>query len=340
MYMLDRNVHVADRLPVSVLRTGAEALELPNAAELARRHGDRWLVIEASSPNGHVRSAGAPAAFWLCRRGKATVTLGDSTFQLEAGQWLWSEAGERLEVSTAGLRDASFVAIVAPQRLAARMHQRIAATPAVEPVIFAEHGNVETLFDRYDLDRIDRALLVSGSEWTLAEVGEAMLLRMLDRQRAFDAVIEKTSGRTMRHKRHLFARLNRVRTLVERGPVRDYSMRELASIAALSVWHFVRMFGQVYGETPHRFLTRIRLERASHLLATTDASIASVAERLGFENRCAFARLFRAHFGMPASVHRRQAKLAARTHAATDGVANAARRAPETVAIAANAARA
>src|SRR5687767_6409881 len=97
MYTLDRHVHVADRLPVSVLRTGTEPLELANAAELSRRHGDRWLVIEASSANGLVRATGAPAAFWLCRRGKATVALGDSTFQLEAGQWLVTEAGERLE---------------------------------------------------------------------------------------------------------------------------------------------------------------------------------------------------------------------------------------------------
>lgn len=319
MYTLDRAAtgpfhstdSITDRPLVTVLRAGIDPVDLASAAELSRRHGDRWLVIDGTAPNTVVRATGAPAILWLGRRGRVAITLNEGTFALDAGQYAVTEAGDRLEVASGTGRDSGFVALVPPARLAARLQQRITGAEAVEPVLLMQQGTAAALIDAFEQDRLERALVVASAEWMLSDLGEMMLMRLLDRQRAFEPAIDRTSGRTVRHKRHLYARLNRVQHLVAKGPVRDYSMRELADVAALSVWHFVRMYGQVYGETPHRFLTRVRLERAAALLASSDASIATVAERLGFENRCAFARLFRSHFGVPASVHRREARLAA-----------------------------
>ncbi|WP_228541971.1 AraC family transcriptional regulator [Nocardia sp. XZ_19_369] len=53
----------------------------------------------------------------------------------------------------------------------------------------------------------------------------------------------------------------------------------LADIAAevhLSVYHFIRVFREAIGETPHRFLTRLRIEQAQRLLSTTDLTVAGL----------------------------------------------------------------
>ena len=45
------------------------------------------------------------------------------------------------------------------------------------------------------------------------------------------------------------------------------SLPDVAALANLSPYHFLRVYKQTYGETPHEFLTRLRIERAKTLLA-------------------------------------------------------------------------
>ena len=307
MYAIDRGTASVDRLPVAVLRPAAEPLELPAAAELLRRHGERWTVIDAAG-GAVVRATHAPAMLWLGRRGQTTVHADGVAYGLAPGQFLVTEAGARLEAG--GTRDAACLALALPARATARIAQRVLGATPAEPVLFAGDGEAGELFATDELLRVERALANPGGEWAIADVAVALVARLLERQRRHDADLARTCGRTERHRRHLYARLNRVRLLVARGPLRDYTMRELAEAAHLSVWHFVRSFGRVFAETPHRYLTRIRLESAARMLAGSDESIARIAERHGFENRCAFARLFRAHFGVPASRHRRAQRQA------------------------------
>jgi AraC family transcriptional regulator len=82
----------------------------------------------------------------------------------------------------------------------------------------------------------------------------------------------------------------------------------LADIAAevhLSVYHFIRVFREATGETPHRFLTRLRIEQARRLLAGTDLTIERIAERCGFASPGSLSSAFRAHVGVRPSAYRK-----------------------------------
>ncbi len=84
----------------------------------------------------------------------------------------------------------------------------------------------------------------------------------------------------------------------------------LADIAAevhLSVYHFIRVFRDATGETPHRYLTRLRIERARHLLAGTTLTVGQIAERCGFSGPGALSAAFLAHTGVRPSVYRKNA---------------------------------
>lgn len=78
---------------------------------------------------------------------------------------------------------------------------------------------------------------------------------------------------------------------------RSHSLNELAAVSCLSRFHFLRMFKQVFRETPHQFATRLRVEQSKDLLRKR-AEVRSVARQLGFSDPSSFSRLFFQHVGM------------------------------------------
>ncbi|KOU37835.1 helix-turn-helix domain-containing protein [Streptomyces sp. WM6378] len=66
---------------------------------------------------------------------------------------------------------------------------------------------------------------------------------------------------------------------------------------AAGVHHFIRVLRDATGQTPHRFLTRLRIERAQRLLTETDLTIGQVAQRCGFANPGSLSTTFPAHGG-------------------------------------------
>ncbi|BCJ38501.1 transcriptional regulator [Actinocatenispora thailandica] len=80
----------------------------------------------------------------------------------------------------------------------------------------------------------------------------------------------------------------------------------LARIAHVSAPHFIRTFRAVFGETPHRYLQRRRVERAMFLLRESDRSITDVCFEVGFASLGTFSRTFREITGEPPSAYRRR----------------------------------
>lgn len=81
----------------------------------------------------------------------------------------------------------------------------------------------------------------------------------------------------------------------------------LAAIAGevyLSVFHLVRVFKEATGQTPHRYLTRLRVEEAQRLLRGTDLPIAEIAPRCGFASPGALSTAFLRHTGVRPSAYR------------------------------------
>src|SRR3712207_4179772 len=85
----------------------------------------------------------------------------------------------------------------------------------------------------------------------------------------------------------------------------------LAGIAHVSEAHFIRTFRATFGETPHRYLQRRRVERAMWLLRSTDRSVTDVCMAVGFSSLGTFSRVFAEVVGESPSVYRRRGPLAA-----------------------------
>ncbi len=82
------------------------------------------------------------------------------------------------------------------------------------------------------------------------------------------------------------------------------TLGDLATLTGLSPWHFARAFRETHGLPPHRYLTRLRLERARDLLADSQLSVTEIASATGYSPQ-QLARHFRRAFGVAPGVYRR-----------------------------------
>jgi AraC-like DNA-binding protein len=99
-------------------------------------------------------------------------------------------------------------------------------------------------------------------------------------------------------------RLLRARDAMDRSYAEALDIARLARIAMVSEAHFIRTFRATFGETPHRYLQRRRVERAMFLLVQTDRSVTEICFDVGFTSLGTFSRTFRAVVGETPSEYR------------------------------------
>ena len=88
-------------------------------------------------------------------------------------------------------------------------------------------------------------------------------------------------------------RLLRARDAMDRAYAEPLDVRAVAAVAFISEAHFSRSFRAVFGETPHRYLQRRRVERSMFLLRETDRSVTDICLDVGFTSLGTFSRMFR-----------------------------------------------
>ncbi len=87
-------------------------------------------------------------------------------------------------------------------------------------------------------------------------------------------------------------RLLRARDAMDRDYAKPLDVPALARVALMSPAHFSRRFRDTFGETPHRYLQRRRIERACAMLRDTRATVTEIALAVGFDSLGTFSRTF------------------------------------------------
>ena len=99
-------------------------------------------------------------------------------------------------------------------------------------------------------------------------------------------------------------RLLRARDVMDRSYAEPLDVRTVAAVAHVSPAHFSRSFRTVFGETPHRYLQRRRVERSMFLLRETDRRVTDICFDVGFTSLGTFSRTFREILGESPSAYR------------------------------------
>lgn len=100
-------------------------------------------------------------------------------------------------------------------------------------------------------------------------------------------------------------RLTRVTSFIYDHLDDDLDLRSLADVAALSPFHWHRIYQAVFGESAVATVKRLRLQRAAADLAHTSLPIEDIAARSGYDSVASFNRVFKSSFGKPPAQYRR-----------------------------------
>jgi AraC family transcriptional regulator len=263
--------------------------------------GRPGFAIVQGGGRGCVLKVDAPVAgIWIPLRGR--LQLGGSTSDLLAhpGEVRVTETEPRLRA--VGRGSAVWIAVLGT---APAWRQMLGALlgPSADPMLLpASHPAGR------DLRRGAVALARAAASGAAENALDAFLDRIVALQSQFADAIARCPGRTYAQRRQVFLRLQRVRNYLAANCHLDVDNDELARMASYSPWHFIRAFRAAYEETPHAYLVRMRLEHARRLLQASPLAIAEIALASGFENRCAFSRLFRQRFGTTAGAMRKASR--------------------------------
>ena len=106
-------------------------------------------------------------------------------------------------------------------------------------------------------------------------------------------------------------RMLRARDAMDRAYAQPLDVATLARIAHVSPAHFTRTFRATFGETPHRYLQRRRVERAMFLLRETGHSVTDICFQVGFGSPGTFSRTFHVIVGVSPRDYRARSSAAA-----------------------------
>jgi AraC-like DNA-binding protein len=111
----------------------------------------------------------------------------------------------------------------------------------------------------------------------------------------------------------VYVHLRRAKDLIDRDFAEPLDVPALAREAHASRAHFVRSFKRAFGETPHRYLQRRRIERAKELLRNTRLSVTEISFAVGFRSLGSFSTVFRQLVGEPPGAYARRWRSAAQS---------------------------
>ncbi|PSB27170.1 AraC family transcriptional regulator [Stenomitos frigidus] len=146
-------------------------------------------------------------------------------------------------------------------------------------------GIFSTLREELECDQIGGALLIDSLKTTLA-------IHLL---RNYCTTQPKPSNQADGLSQ---ARLQRVTEYIHDSLHQDLKLVELSAIAQLSPYHFLRLFKQRMGITPHQYILQRRLEKATSLLRHSELSIAAIAVQTGFSDQSHLTRCFKRTVGV------------------------------------------
>ncbi|MBC7451141.1 MAG: helix-turn-helix transcriptional regulator [Cytophagales bacterium] len=96
---------------------------------------------------------------------------------------------------------------------------------------------------------------------------------------------------------YLYKRIVQAKLFIDHHYTESIDLNNISDEAWFSKFHFIRLFKQVYGKTPHQYLIYVRIERA-RILLMSGMTVSEVCYSIGFESISSFCSLFKRSIGL------------------------------------------
>lgn len=287
-----------------LLNPDGERLRRHNGLMFGKRRGHR---VERYTGSLSLKTVLRGYAVWSTRRG---------AYRVDPGHWLILEAGTTYSLQTApDVPVETFCPFFAPGfaeeawTSASTADERQLDDPGyLAPSPFVERLRpVSASAELRDLLIRMRDGLQAGwadGPW-LEERFRDLALALPASEAQLRATMARLPAARASTRAELFSRLSRARDYMHAHAAAPLDVPALARVAGLSPFHFHRRFRACFGETPHAYLTRLRVERARVLLRETELPVIEICLEVGFESLGSFSALFRRECGLPPGAWRK-----------------------------------
>jgi AraC family transcriptional regulator len=292
--------------------------QTPYLFSLGSRLGKDNVVLHARASRHRVEGFAGPLSVKTVVSGEVTWVVAGRELVVDPASFLVLADGEKYSMNIASARPVEtccvffapgFVeqlAVNLTSPLAGALNMQATSPPALS-YLSALHGDLDRRIIRRAQNlsqRCTQALAPSALEEEFLDLGSEVLC-------LYARIRDGIAGlRAARHstRQEVFRRLLVGREYFHSHASGPVSLHDVARAAGLSLFHFHRCFSQAFQQTPHSYLTNLRLQRARHLIEAGSSVLGACVE-VGFASPSAFSRLFRSHFGeAPSAVRRKIAR--------------------------------
>lgn len=144
--------------------------------------------------------------------------------------------------------------------------------------------------------RIASNVSFEDKEWWEEQFYE-LLTKMLIVHRSIYKDVEKLPSAKLSTKTELYKKIWKAKEYIDTSFKEELSLQRIAEEACISRFHFLRLFKEIFNETPHQYISRRRIETATDLLSRTDLPVTQICNEVGFDSLSSFSWLFKQRLG-------------------------------------------
>jgi AraC-like DNA-binding protein len=301
-------------------RLAANRVINPSAAELGRRNAIFW---GRGRNRYHVENFPGPLSIKAVIRGEAVWETESGRFPVDAHSYLLLNDSQVYSLNIDSTSPVETFCIFFERGFVEDAWRSMTTPPRAlldDPFNPAMIGFFERLRPQDTVSSVLTAMhrrVLSGedSDAAFEDQFHALAVRLLSVHANLSGERARLPAVRASTREELYRRLLRARQFLDDGAAARLSLAQVARSAALSPFHFHRLFTAVFRQTPHQYVSQKRLQRAARLLHETGMPVTDVCLETGFESLGSFSTLFRRRFGMPPSAYRnskiREARRAA-----------------------------
>ncbi|HYR28927.1 MAG TPA: AraC family transcriptional regulator [Thermoanaerobaculia bacterium] len=276
----------------------------------AHLFGTENAVLTARGVRRYEHRFDGPLSVKAVIAGSATWETADGRFDVVPGSVLLLEDGEEYEITVDALQPVETFCfffgrgfVEDAQRAATTGSDSLLDAAPLKPTAFAEKLH----FDAPLVTAMQRAHGRMRAGLDLDESFYATALELVRTQRDFASRVSRIPALRAATREELGRRVAVATAFLHANLDRNVTVAEAAGEACLSPFHFHRLFAAIHGTTPHRYLTKLRLEKAKAMLRSSDVPVTSIAADCGFESTGSFSTLFKRTFGVtPGAIRRNE----------------------------------
>ncbi|MDR0597596.1 MAG: helix-turn-helix domain-containing protein [Treponema sp.] len=165
---------------------------------------------------------------------------------------------------------------------------------AMKPRIANQESSAEALYDSALLEANNRYFRCIQEAKNIEELTDMLHI-----------IVERMSAQLFSFQGMCHASvLRKAERFIWENYTRKISLQEIAAAAGLSAPYFSTIFKEEMGENLSSYLNRLRVDKARHMLAETDISLAEIAASCGFEDQSWFSKIFKSFTGISPGKYR------------------------------------